>query len=237
VSNTTKLSIGTLATLLAVAACGRGRSTAANDDFSRDLQLASSSVDLPAPKVDPANLTSLETQPASAPERSTTLKKASSGNKAVRSSTPTVKAAPTQEVASTDQAQQTQTIANAPAPEPTPEPVAQAPQPTTVVVDPQGGDGDGEYGTSGNGGGIFGGGTGRGGMGGGMGGVVIRGGGVGDGDNCDPPGGIYGGRGGMRPPVYFPNPGGVGTNRIPTGRTTGTVGRSPRPTATPRRRG
>jgi hypothetical protein len=233
VSTSVKLSIGTLAIVAGLAACGRSKTASNNDDFSRDLQLASSSVDLQAPAVNPSNLSLLETQPSSAPEKSTVLKKAASGNKVVRSQTPTVHAAPTNEVASTDGVDMTKTNDPQPDPRPTSEPVAQAPQPTTIPVDNTGGQGDGDYGTSGNGG-ILGGGTGTGG-----GGVVIRGGGVGDGDNCDPQGGvIYRGipRSGRRPPpVYVPNPGGVGTSRMPTGGRPASGGQFPGRTGSRRR--
>lgn len=211
-STSMKLSIGTLAVMVGLAACGRTNTASNNDDFSRDLQLAGSSVDLAAPKVDPANLSSLETQPSSSTAKAAVVKRAPSGNRAVASKTPTVRSAPTTEVAAADDAQQTQTVAQAPAPEPTPEPVAQAPQPTTSVITDNGGD-DGDYGTSGNGGGIFGPGTGQG-------GAVIRGGGVGDGDNCEHDGGVIYGRGyprgTQRQPVYIPNPRSGGTSRTPS---------------------
>jgi hypothetical protein len=218
VSTSVKLSIGTLAVMVGLGACGRTNTASNNDDFSRDLQLAGSSVDLAAPKVDPANLSALETQPSSSTDKAAVVKKAPSGNRAVASKTPTVRSAPTQEVAAADDAQQTQIVAQAPAPEPTPEPVAQAPQPTTSVITDNGGD-DGDYGTSGNGGGIFG-------PGSGPTGTVIRGGGVGDGDNCEHDGGVIYGRGyprgTQRPPVYMPNPGGVGTGRT-SGRPAGGI--------------
>ena len=229
-STSVKLSIGSLAVMIGLAACNRDKTASNNDDFSRDLQLASSSVDMPAPKVDPANLSSLETQPTSSTDKAAVVKKAPSGTRAVRSKTPTVHAAPTSDVAASDDAKQTQVVAQAPAPEPTPEPVAQAPQPTPSVITDNGG-GDGDYGGSGSGGGIFGPGT-------GPVGTVIRGGGVGDGDNCEHDGGgvIYGGgypRGGRRPPVYNPNPGGMGTGRFPGSRPSG--GTFPGSTGTRRR--
>lgn len=208
-SKSVKLSIGSLVVAAGLAACGRAK-TASNDDFSRDLQLASSSVDLAAPAVNPANLSTLETQPSSAPTKAAVVKKAPSGNKAVRSKTPTVHAAPVQEVAATDESNESETVVTAPAPDPTPEPVAQAPQPAAIPTDVGGGDGD--YGTSGNGGGIFG-------PGNGPIGTVIHGGGVGD-DNCDPAtDGRYPGR--ARRPVYIPNPGGMGAGRFPTSRPSG----------------
>jgi hypothetical protein len=230
VNTSVKLSIGMLATMVGLVACGRSKTASNNDDFSRDLQMASSTVDLQAPKVDPSNLNLLETQPTSAPQHATVLKKSSGGNKVARSNAPTVHAAPTNEVASTDGMNMTQTADPMPDPVKTDEPVAQAPQPSVISVDPTGGngtggdDGDGDYGRSGNGdGGIFGGGS-------GPIGAVARGGGV-DGDNCDPQGGVFGGmpRSTRRPPVYIPNPGGVGTGRTTGGRTAtgGTIGRAP----------
>jgi len=229
VSTSKTLSIGSMAVLVAIAACAKSEAATNNDDFSRDLQLASSSVDLAKPAVNPANLNALETQPTSAPQHATVLKKNSTGNKIVRSDAPTRRAAPTTEVASTDGMNMTQTSDSMPDPTATTEPVAQAPQTSVISVDPTGGngagdygtdgnsgDGDGDYGRSGNGnGGIFGGGQGTGG------GAVARGGGVGDGDNCERDGGVIFGGGyprTARRPVYIPNPGGVSTGRFPTGR-------------------
>jgi len=143
------------------------------------------------------------------------VKKASSGNRAVRSKAPTVKAAPVTEVAAADEnEEQVDALAEAPAPDVS-EPVAVAPRPSPIPVVNTSGDGSGDYGTSGNGGGIFGPGSGRG-------GVVIRGGGV-DGDHCEihgtgrrNTGGIY------MPPrpgtVIGGGSGGIGTrSRFPSG--------------------
>jgi len=200
VGTSKKIAIATLAVGLAACAGKKENDVAKQDDFKRDLQLASSTnMDLAAPKVDPALLT-LETKPQGAPDVAPVLKKAS-GNRAVKSRTPTVHAAPTQEVAAEDETtQQTQTVETAPAPE-NHEPVAVAPRPAPVPAQ-TGGNGGGDYGTSGNGGGIFG--------PGGIGGVIFGGGGV-DGDHCEPRGGR---RGGViyRGPVYgsprYPSQGG-----------------------------
>jgi hypothetical protein len=196
-----KLSIVAIAVAAGLSACaGRGATDSAKqDDFKRDLQLASSTnMDLAGPKVDPALLSSLETKPQGAPQAAKTVKKGA-GNLAVKSKTPTVRATPETDVAAVDEnADQVAVETTAPVPEPTKEPVAVAPRPAPAPVIVQSGDGGGDYGTSGNGGGIFG-------PGGGIGGVVIRGGGV-DGDHCEP----RGGRGGMsRGPVYVPNTGGI----------------------------
>lgn len=195
-----KLSIAGLTIVAGLSACaGRGATdTAKKDDFSSDLQLASSTtMDLAGPKVNPALLSSLETQPQGAPEAAKTVKKGA-GNGAIRSKTPTVRATPEMDVAAVDESSDQVTVeSQAPVPEPTNEPVAVAPRPSPVPVVVQAGNGSGDYGTSGNGGGIFG-------PGGGIGGVIIRGGGV-DGDHCEP----HGGRGGVMrgPPIYLPQPG------------------------------
>jgi hypothetical protein len=172
-----KLSIGALFLAAGIAACGDARGEAATaaqqEDFKRDLQLASSStMNLATPKVDPKLLNSLETKPMGAPEPTNVVKRGA-GNRAVHSHTPTVRATPEVDIAAVDEVAEVESESIAPAPEVTNEPVAVAPRPAPVVIQTGGGD----YGTSGNGGGVFGG-------GGGIGGVVIRGGGV-DGDNCD----------------------------------------------------
>jgi hypothetical protein len=211
-----KLSIAVLSVAAGLAACaGKGSTdTAKQDDFSRDLQLASSTtMNLASPQVNPSLLNSLETKPQGSPLTAKTLKKGA-GSRAARSKIPTVRATPEMDVAAADESsEQVNVVSTAPVPEPTNEPVAVAPRPSPVPVTVQSGDGGGDYGTSGNGGGIFGG-------GGGIGGVVIRGGGV-DGDHCE----IHGtGRGRPMPgPIYMPPPragggvfgpsGGIGTSR------------------------
>lgn len=162
-----KFSIAALALTAGLSACrdASANSTAQQDELKRDLEMAASAtINLAAPRVDPALLT-LEGQAQSAPQLSRVVKQ-SSGNRAVRSPSPTVRAEPAVEVAALDETEVTETLAETPAPESS-EPVAIAPRPVPVVVPA----GAGDYGS---GGGIFGGGT----------GVVIRGGGV-DGDNCE----------------------------------------------------
>jgi hypothetical protein len=208
VRTTLKLSIAGLAVALGLAACSGSKATdsAKADDFKRDLQLASStSMDLAGGKVDPALLNSLETKPQGAPQAAKVVKKGA-GSRAVRSKSPTVRATPEMDVAATDEnSEQATTVATAPVPQPTNEPVAVAPRPVPIVV--QAGDASsGDYGASGNGGGVFGG-------GGGIGGVIIRGGGV-DGDHCEP----HGARGRTtRGPVYMPSPGGIIIRRTDVG--------------------
>jgi hypothetical protein len=165
------------ATMLALGAvaCSSGGSKSANtDDFSADLKLASATtMDLAAPKVNQALLTSLETAPHSAPERAPVIKKAPEGDRVVQSEAPTVAAEPEPTPAAEQEVEPVATVvAPAPVPEESTEPVAVAPRPTPAATVPAGGRGAGDYGT---GGGVFGGGI----------GVVIRGGGVGD-DHCVP---------------------------------------------------
>lgn len=218
---TIKLSIAALLVGAGLSACaGKGSTdTAKQEDFSRDLQLASATtMNLATPRVDQALLTSLETKPQGSPQAATPVRRGA-GNRAVRSQTPTVRATPEMDVATVDDnTEQVNVAIEAPVVEPTSEPVAVAPRPSPVPVTTTAGNGGGDYGTSGNGGGIFG-------PGGGIGGVVIRGGGV-DGDHCEIQG--TGGRRGRasRPtyggPIYLPMPtrtggtgGGIGTRSRP----------------------
>jgi len=210
-----KLSIASVSVVAVLAACAGSKATdsASQADFKADLQLASStSMDLATPKVDPALLTSLETKPKTTPQVTKVVKKGA-GPRAVRSQSPTVRAAPETDVAALDDAADLVTEAPMPTPD---EPVAIAPRP--MPGPGQAGSGGGDYGTSGNGGGIFG-------PGGGIGGVVIRGGGV-DGDHCE----IHGtGRGStVRRPVYLPPPiysgGGMGGGSIGMGSRRGGMG-------------
>src|SRR6266850_3431738 len=95
-----KFSIAALSLVTGIAACSGGRATdtAKQEDFKRDLQLASSStMDLAGPKVDPALLSSLETKPQGAPQAALTVKKGA-GNRAVKSKAPTVRATPETDV-------------------------------------------------------------------------------------------------------------------------------------------
>ena len=186
-----KFSTAAAAALLAGAAmaCGDARATESEDEFSRDLQLAASTVNLAMPPVDSARL-GLENTPSAAPEPAKRVTRGA-GTAAVRSATPTVLATPVEELAESEESDVTETMAEAPVVEESLEPVAVAPRPTAPVipVSVEGGD----YGT-GTGGGIFGGGGGRG-------GVVIRGGGV-DGDNCE----LHRTGRGTRGPIYVPRP-------------------------------
>ncbi|MEK7402440.1 MAG: hypothetical protein AABZ80_08785 [Gemmatimonadota bacterium] len=187
------IKLATVVLALSAAACAPSAKTGtAADGFKRDLALASATnLDLATPVVNTALLTKLETAPSAAmPAR--TIKKAESGDLAVKSEAPTVQAELEPEPAPVEEAQP---VATAPAPAPVPpetnEPVAVAPRPMPAPVTPAGGIGAGDYG---RGGGVFGGGI----------GVVIRGGGVG-GDNCE----IHNRRRGgviYRSPVYAPRP-------------------------------
>ena len=193
-SRTIKLSLATLVVAAAVSACRDARATDADADLQRDLALASSTVNLAAHAVDSALLNSMETAPQGTPDKAPVLKK-SEGPRAVRSRTPTVRAAPVEELAAAEETEEVvEVVAEAPAPEETNEPVAVAPRPQPVVIETAGA---GDYGTGnggvwGNGGGIYGGGT----------GVIIRGGGI-DGDNCE----LHRrGRGTARGPIFVPAP-------------------------------
>lgn len=205
-----KLSLASLAFAAAASACGDAKATEAQSELARDLELASSTVALAAPRVDSALLGNMETKPQGAPEAAPVVKKGP-GPRAVRSRTPTVLATPETEVAAADVIEEEVEVMDmAPAPEESPEPVAIAPRPQPVIVQ-TGGAGDygtGSGGVYGGGGGVFGGGT----------GVVIRGGGV-DGDNCE-----LHRRGGRRGGIYVP------TINVP--RTTGTVVNMPSPRGT-----
>ena len=182
-----------------------------SDAFSNDL-LVAQAAGLELAQAQGANRFALsETVPEAAPEPRTTIKRAN-GPKAVRSATPTVKAAP--EAVAADvveeipalQAMQTasaptQTEATAPAiPRPSPVNEPAPSQDEGPILAGGSGRGPGRTGNGGNGGGwgIF--------------GAVIRGGGV-DGDNCDPRPRSTAGRPPMRAPVYGSNPSGMGGGR------------------------
>ena len=200
--STMKLSLASLAFAAGVSACGDAKATEASSELARDLELASSTVALAAPKVDSALLGNMETKPQATQEEAPVVKKGA-GPRAVRSKTPTVRATPETEVAAAEEVQEEVEVMDiAPAPEETSEPVAVGPRPQPVVLNTGG---SGDYG-AGNGG-VYGGGV----------GVVIRGGGV-DGDNCE-----LHRRGGTRSrgPIWIPSPS--------TPRTSGTVVNFPTP--------
>ena len=179
------LAVGLSAVVLA--ACGKNGASpnrAMNDDLKRDLQLASSSgLDLASQQAS-KGFALTEIAKSSAPSPAPTVRKGT-GPKAVRSKTPTVKAAPDASIESKAEEPTTEVMAQAPSPttEQTPDPMAPAvPRPSPTPVDPNGG-----YGTRGqNGGGPNpGAGDGGGSVLGGIFGAILRG-GVVDGDHCDP---------------------------------------------------
>lgn len=191
-----------LALPVALASCGHADRAAARDDvdLQRDLKLAATStIDLAAPRVNPANFDRLETAPQSELREAKRLRK-STGSKAAPSASPDLRATAIPEAVADDHVPQVETVAQAPAPIENSDPVATVPRPSSAPQDP-GKAGDGDGGPRGQGG-VF----------GGIGpiiGVVIRGGGV-DGDHCEPHGP------GRTPGVYLPPPGGYGgSTRFP----------------------
>lgn len=196
------------AALLALAACGRQakRTASSDNDLKKDLQLASTNIDLATSRPSNIVLSPVEEMPMSKPEHARTLKKAP-GPKAVHSPHPTVKASPTTEVAAVEQKPQTDQPVEAPAPQPEvtpPEPAlppATRPSPGSVPSqDPGTGRAQGE-GTGSVIGAVL----------GGILGAVIRGGAV-DGDRCEPHGGRHGRGGVYTGGVYEPG-GGMGRGR------------------------
>lgn len=196
-----------------LAACGKNGASpnrAMNDDLKRDLQLASSSgLDLASQQA-AKGFALTEIAQSSAPSPAPAVKKGA-GPKAVRSKTPTVKAAPDASIESKAEEPTTQVMAQAPSPttEQVPDPAAPAvPRPSPMPIDPNGGEGArGQNGGGPNPGAGDGGGS----VLGGIFGAILRG-GVVDGDHCDP---RTDGRHGRRPPYggpsTFPN------NPYPTG--------------------
>jgi hypothetical protein len=182
---------------VAVVASKSGKGANPNDKFATDLQTAQAAgLDL-AQAQGAKKYALTEIAPDSKPQPD---KKITQGNgtKAIRSKTPTVKAAPEPVAAETVEEIPQTVVTETAAPTPAEIPVPAVPRPV-----PQ---------TSGTEGPILAGGTARGGNGsgggigmGGIFGAIIRGGGV-DGDNCDPrPSGSN-----RRPtgqPVYVPNSG------------------------------
>ncbi|HUX34304.1 MAG TPA: hypothetical protein VMV51_10595 [Gemmatimonadaceae bacterium] len=198
----------------ALSACGRPtHAVAANDvDLQRDLKLAATTtMNMPAAPVNPANFDALETNPRSAPQQSKHLVKAP-GPKAVASKAPDLEASPIPQGAAAQPAPQAQNVALAPVPNLNQDPVASLPR--AGASQAPGLIGAGDRGRTGSGGGVF----------GGIGpilGAVIRGGDV-DGDHCEPHGGR--GRNGRMPGVYIPEPGGVGGgSRFPIIRPGGSI--------------
>jgi hypothetical protein len=178
------------------------------DDFAQELENANAAgLQLAqAQTAKPFSLT--ETVPESKPQPKTVTRRSTSGSKAVRSNTPTVKAAPENVAADVvEEVPDMTVVAQAAGPSQTEAPVPTMPEPSPATSPApaqdqgpilRGGTG------SGSGGGI--------GMGTAIGiifGSVIRGGGV-DGDNCDPRG-VH--RGGVNTTVQRPvygSPSGMG---------------------------
>lgn len=211
------LAVGLSAVVLA--ACGKNGASpnrAMNDELKRDLQLASSSgLDLASQQA-AKGFALTEIAKSSAPSPAPTVKKGA-GPKAVRSKTPTVKAAPDASIESKAEEPTTEVMVQAPSPttEQTPDPMAPAvPRPSPTPINPNGGEG-----ASGrNGGGPNpGAGDGGGSVLGGIFGAILRG-GVVDGDHCDPRTDRRHGRPRPGGPATFPNnpyPGSRITPRLP----------------------
>ena len=187
-----------------LAACGKNGASpnrAMNDDLKRDLQLASSSgLDLASQQA-AKGFALTEIAQTSAPSPAPTVRKGA-GAKAVKSKTPTVKAAPDASIDSKAEEPTVEVMAPAPSPttEPTPDPTAPAvPRPSPTPIDPNGGEGA----RGRNGGGPNpGAGDGGGSILGGILGAILRG-GVVDGDHCDPR--TEGRHGRPRPPYGGPS--------------------------------
>jgi hypothetical protein len=147
-----------------------------------------------------------ETVPEAKPEPKTVTKRGA-GPKAVRSNTPTVKAAPEPVAADVvEEIPDLTVMQNSTAPTPVEATAPSIPRPSPATQ-PAPSEQDGAILRGGNGSGTGRTGTGAGGGWGGIFGAVIRGGGV-DGDNCDPRPGSRGpqSRGGVTVPVYGGNP-------------------------------
>ncbi|MDE3054290.1 MAG: hypothetical protein KGL38_15990 [Gemmatimonadota bacterium] len=177
-----------------VAACHRSPRSADDAAMQRDLKLAATAtLNLATPPVNPANFRDLETAPPTELRPAAHLVKAP-GPRAIRSATPTLRAAEIPQVAATTPMPQAQTVSLAPVPVVTLDPVASAPRPGDAprmpAVDAAGTAGRGQAGSGWAGPGI---------------GVIIRGGGL-DGDHCEPHG-----RGNVPiPGVFLPGPGDMG---------------------------
>lgn len=198
---------------VAVAVARYAPGTKPTDKFAADLQQAQAAgLDL-AQTQGGTKYALTEIAPDSKPAPAKAVK-LGNGTKAVRSKTPTVKAAPepvaAQVVENVPEVQVTQTAAADPTPAEVSAPAVPRPVPQTTASSGAdqgpilaGGTGRGAGRTSDGGsgwGGIF--------------GAIIRG-GVVDGDNCDPHSGA---RGGMRRPegrIYGGNPGGMSGARMP----------------------
>jgi hypothetical protein len=197
----------------------RMASKAPVDDFTKELEKADAA-GLQLAQAQSARQFSLsETVPETKPEAKTVTKRATSGTKAVRSKTPTVKAAPENVAADVvEEVPDLTAVQQSAGPTNTEAPVPVSPEPSPAVT-PAPAQDQGPILRGGNGSGA---GTAGSGSGGGWGtifGAVIRGGGV-DGDNCDPRGTQGTRRTGIpqqRTPTYGVNPSGMGGMRTSGG--------------------
>lgn len=187
------------AVVVGVSRSGQGAAGATSDgDLQRDLKLASATnLELAPAGQALATISAIEAPPAATPDRAVRPKRSPSGTRALRSRTPTVKAAPEPQVAeSVEESETTESVESAGAPTeaavvaPAEGGVA-LPRPTAIPVSypgdgggTAGGDVEVPRGGGGGGGGVYG-------------GPVIRGGGV-DGDRCQIHGGVFG----RRPPIF-----------------------------------
>lgn len=184
----------------------RATNKAPTDDFANELQQADAAGIQLAQAQTAKQFALSETVPEAKPEAKTVTKRGN-GTKAVRSSTPTVKAAPEPVAADVvEEIPDLSVVQTAAAPTVTEAVVPSIPRPAPAS-EPAPSEDEGAILRGGSGAGT--GRTGTGGSGGGWGGIfgaVIRGGGV-DGDNCAPP--SRNGRPPMRTPVYGANPSGT----------------------------
>ena len=187
------------------------------DDFAKELEKADAAGIQLAQNQASNQFSLTETVPETKPEPKTITKRAPTGNKAVRSKTPTVKAAPENVAADVvEEIPDLTVIAQSSGPTHTEAPVPVTPEPSPATSPaPAQDQGPILRGGSGAGSGSGGGGIGMGTAIGVIFGSVIRG-GVVDGDNCDPRGAHRGNRGPVNTTVQRPvygTPSGMGSVR------------------------
>jgi len=187
------------------------------DDFAKELEKADAAGIQLAQNQASKQFSLTETVPETKPEAKTITKRSTTGNKAVRSKTPTVKAAPENVAADVvEEIPDLTVMAQSTAPTHTEAPVPVTPEPSPAEAPaPAQDQGPILRGGSGAGSGSGGGGIGMGTAIGVIFGSVIRGGGV-DGDNCDPRGTHRGTRGPVNTTVQRPvygTPSGMGAVR------------------------
>jgi len=179
------------------------------DDFSKELEKADAAGLQLAQGQSARQFSLSETVPETKPEAKTVTKRAPSGAKAVRSKSPTVKAAPENVAADVvEEVPDMTAMQQSAGPTHTEAPVPVDPEPSPATS-PAPAQDQGPILRGGNGSGAGRNGAGSGGGWGTIFGAIIRGGGV-DGDNCDPRG-AHRGSGSQRPvygrPDYGSNPG------------------------------